>query len=72
MLKYRFRHLAKADVEFNYKKISLVSLVGILVLCQTLVECLKKMLAEILPGLKEYREKYPQGNFVIDSGLDIR
>ena len=22
---------------------------------------------EILPGLKEYREKYPQGNFVIDS-----
>ena len=69
MLKYRFRHLAKADIEFNYKKISL----GFSSRYSSFMSNIDRMFeedafgTEILPGLKEYREKYPQGNFVIDS-----
>ena len=48
MLKYRLDILAKADIEFNYKKISLgFSSRYEVVLCQTLTECLKKMLLEL-------------------------
>ncbi|MDG1842404.1 MAG: TonB-dependent receptor [Crocinitomicaceae bacterium] len=69
MLKYRFRHLAKADIELNYKKISL----GFSSRYSSFMSNIDKMFEEdfngieILPGLKEYRKKYPQGNLVIDS-----
>ena len=71
MLKYRFRHLAKADIEFNYKKISL----GFSSRYNSFMTNIDKMFednafgTEILPGLKEYREKYNSGNLVVDSRI---
>ena len=69
MLKYRFRHLAKADIEFNYKKFSL----GFSSRYNSFMGNIDKMFevdafgTEILPGLKEYREEYNKGNLVVDS-----
>ncbi len=70
MLKYRFRHLAKADIEFNYKKFS----IGFSGRYNSFMNNIDRMFedtapggTEILPGLKEYREKYNSGNLVVDS-----
>ena len=73
MLKYRFKHLAKADIEVTYKNISL----GLSCrynsnmpnIDRVFQEDLDPTLAElyILPGLKEYREKYNKGAIVFDA-----
>ena len=69
ILKYRFRHLAKADIELNYKKFSL----GFSSRYNSFMSNIDRMFeenafgTEILPGLKEYREKYNSGSFVMDS-----
>ncbi|MFM7301555.1 MAG: TonB-dependent receptor [Crocinitomicaceae bacterium] len=70
MLKYRFRHLAKADIEVNYKKISL----GVSCRYNSFMANIDKVFEEqiagstyILPGLKEYRQIYNKGNLVFDA-----
>jgi outer membrane receptor protein involved in Fe transport len=70
ILKYRFRHLAKADIEFNYKKISL----GVSCRYNSFMSNIDKVFEEqiagstyILPGLKEYRQIYNKGNLVFDA-----
>ncbi len=69
MLKYRFRHLAKADVEVNWKKLSF----GLSNRYNSHMRNIDKVFEEpiagttyILPGLKEYREKFNKGNLVFD------
>ena len=69
MLKYRFRHLAKADVEVNWKKMSF----GLSNRYNSHMRNIDKVFEEpiagttyILPGLKEYRQKYNKGNLVFD------
>lgn len=69
MLKYRFRHLAKADIEVNWKKFSF----GLSNRYNSHMRNIDKVFEEaiagttyILPGLKEYREKYNKGNLVFD------
>ena len=69
MLKYRFRHLAKADIEVNYKKFS----VGASIRYSSFMSNIDKVFEDpiagstyILPGLKEYRQKYNKGNLVFD------
>jgi iron complex outermembrane receptor protein len=73
MLKYRFRHLAKGDIELKWKGISLgfsarynsfMSNVD-----RTFVEGIHLAdgsVVQILPGLKEYREVNNTGNVVFD------
>ena len=88
MLKYRFKHLAKLDVEANYKKYS----VGVSCRYNSFMENIDKIFeisaeevifgAEsaqnivdktfILPGLLEYRKKYNKGVFVIDIRLGYK
>ena len=88
MLKYRFKHLAKLDVEANYKKYS----VGVSCRYNSFMENIDKIFeisaeevifgAEsaqnivdktfILPGLLEYRKKYNKGVFVIDFRLGYK
>jgi outer membrane receptor protein involved in Fe transport len=73
MLKYRFRHLAKADVEVNYKKYS----AGISCRYNSFMRNIDRVFIEdlnptneelyVLPGLREYREKYDQGSLVFDA-----
>jgi iron complex outermembrane receptor protein len=88
LLKYRFRHLAKLDVEANYKKYS----VGFSCRYNSFMENIDRIFeisaeeaifgAEIaqnmddktfiLPGLLEYRQKYNKGNFVVDFRLGYK
>jgi iron complex outermembrane receptor protein len=69
MLKYRFRHLAKADIEVNYKKFSF----GASCRYNSFMANVDKVFEEsiqgifILPGLKEYRKIYNKGNLVFDA-----
>lgn len=80
VLKYRFRHLAKADVQFDYKKWS----GGVSVRYNSNIENIDRTFENlevkigggnlplgdyILPGLPEYREKHNKGACVFDARL---
>lgn len=79
MLKYRFKHLAKADVEVNYKKFStglscrynsfMVNIDNVF-----MADLDPSSISEtyILPGLKNYRDKYNKGNLVFDARLGYK
>jgi len=69
LLKYRFRHLAKADIEATYKGISL----GMSCRYNSFMSNIDAIFegevvpgTSILPGLKEYREENDHGAFVVD------
>jgi iron complex outermembrane receptor protein len=75
MLKYRFRHLAKADIEVNWRKFSF----GISNRYNSFMRNIDKVFEEpiagntyILPGLKEYRKIYNKGNVVFDFRLGYK
>ncbi len=69
MLKYRFNHLVKADIEANWRKFSF----GISNRYSSFMRNIDRVFEEpiagntyILPGLKEYRKKFNKGNLVFD------
>jgi iron complex outermembrane receptor protein len=88
LLKYRFKHLVKLDVEANYKKFSL----GVSCRYNSFMENIDKIFevsAEeaifgpeiaanmedqtfILPGLAQYRQKFNKGNTVFDFRLGYK
>jgi iron complex outermembrane receptor protein len=75
MLKYRFKHLAKLDVEANYLKYSS----GISCRYNSFMENIDLVFEQpiagstyILPGLLEYRKKFNKGVFVIDYRLGYK
>jgi len=78
ILKYRFKHLIKADVEVNYKKYS----AGISVRYGGFMRNIDKVFEDaiitdtgplyILPGLKDYRQNNNKGSFVIDMRLGYK
>jgi iron complex outermembrane receptor protein len=73
MLKYRFKHLAKADIEANYQKMSF----GVSMRYNSFMSNIDRVFEEdldptsntvfILPGLKAYRQLYNKGNLVFDA-----
>jgi iron complex outermembrane receptor protein len=72
LLKYRFKHLVRADIEGVYKKWSF----GISNRYNSFMKNIDKVFEEpiagntfILPGLKEYRQKYNKGNVVFDARI---
>ena len=76
MLKYRFHHLAKADIEASWKGFS----IGCSARYNSFMSNVDKAFVEgvpladgtvvqILPGLKEYREENNSGNLVFDARL---
>lgn len=71
MLKYRFKHLAKADVEATWKNVS----AGFSVRYNSFMPNIDKTFedgvfgTQILPGLKEYREKNNGGSIVMDARI---
>lgn len=71
MLKYRFRHLAKADVELGYRKCSAGFSLRYNSFMRNIDRIFEQQIAGnyILPGLKEYREQYNGGNLVFDFRL---
>jgi iron complex outermembrane receptor protein len=84
MLKYRFKHLAKADIETNYKKLSIGFSVRYNSFMQNIDRIFEISAEEdlfgvnipngtyILPGLKEYRQKFNKGNFTCDVRFGYR
>ena len=73
MLKYRFRHLAKADIEATYSKISF----GASMRYNSFMRNIDRVFEDdldpsltsevyILPGLKAYRQQFNGGNLVFD------
>ena len=72
VLKYRFKHLIKADVETKWKGISL----GFSARYNSYMENIDKIFEEeiidglyILPGLKNYRKENNRGNLVFDARI---
>jgi outer membrane cobalamin receptor len=75
MLKYRFNHLAKIDIQASYKKFSF----GISSRYNSFMKNIDLMFILpiqtetgaqfILPGLKEYRQKYNKGSLVFDTRI---
>ena len=74
ILKYRYKHLVKVDVEMNYKKYS----AGFSLRYGGFMKNIDRVFEEsiggtyILPGLKEYREIYNKGSFVVDLRLGYK
>lgn len=71
-LKYRFNHLAKADVQVDWKGFS----VGFSVRYNSVMRNIDRIFEReiipglyILPGLKEYREEFNKGTTVVDARL---
>ena len=70
LLKYRFNHLAKADVECNYRSMSM----GFSARYNSFMHNIDKVFEEdligngtfLLPGLKDYRKEDQGGNLVFD------
>jgi iron complex outermembrane receptor protein len=72
MLKYRFKHLAKGDIEINYKKYSF----GVSCRYNSFMTNIDNVFLSdldptnnelyVLPGLSEYRQKFNQGSLVVD------
>jgi outer membrane receptor protein involved in Fe transport len=72
ILKYRFRHLAKADVMLEYQKF----MVGFSVRYNSFMENIDRTFEEpliagleftrVLPGLQEYRQRFNKGDYVLD------
>ena len=69
MLKYRFNHLVKADIEANWRKFSF----GISNRYSSFMRNIDRVFEDpiagntyILPGLKQYRQKFNKGNLVFD------
>lgn len=72
MLKYRFKHLAKADVEANYLKWGIGASLRYNSYMSNIDKVFELPIAGstyILPGLKEYRQKYNKGNLVFDARI---
>ena len=76
MLKYRFKHLAKADIEANFRSWS----IGGSLRYNSFMRNIDRVFEDdldpalnsevyILPGLKAYRQKYNQGNLLLDARL---
>jgi iron complex outermembrane receptor protein len=67
--------LAKADVEVNYKKMSF----GVSMRYNSYMSNIDRVFEEpiagstyVLPGLKEYRQIYNKGNFVVDARIGFK
>ncbi|MBW7867463.1 MAG: TonB-dependent receptor [Brumimicrobium sp.] len=76
MLKYRFSHMAKADIQFKLYNVFVgfsgrynSFMVNIDKSFESGVEVVLIGNQQVLPGLKEYREKHNKGDFVLDLRL---
>jgi outer membrane receptor protein involved in Fe transport len=68
ILKYRYKHTAKADVELGYKKITF----GVSCRYNSYMENIDAFFVEAIPGVKEYREKHHTGDIVYDSRISYQ
>lgn len=71
MLKYRFNHLAKADVQASYKKWSMGGSMRYNSFMKNIDRAFEVGVlgTELLVGMQQYREQYNKGVFVFDARL---
>jgi len=76
ILKYRFYHSFKADVEFNYKKFSMgMSLIYnsfMINVDKIFIDTVSAVGRSILPGYAKYREDHNTGYFVFDHRISYQ
>lgn len=65
ILKYRFKHTAKGDLELGYKKVSF----GVSCRYNSYMENIDRFFVDAIPGIKEYRERNKDGDIVFDGRL---
>ena len=66
-LKYRYRHIAKADLEIVYKGISLGGSMRYNSFMKNIDKIFTEdLIADMIPGINESREKFGNGDLVID------
>lgn len=71
MLKYRFKHMAKADVQADYKAFS----AGVSTRYNSYMSNIDRLFedgiqgTQVLPGLKEYRLQHQEGSLVFDARI---
>ena len=67
MLKYRYQHIAKADLEIIFKKISLGGSFRYNSFMKNIDQVFTEpLIADVIPGINEAREKFKDGDFIID------
>lgn len=68
ILKYRYQHNIKSDVEFGYKKVKF----GLSARYNSYMENVDRFFLDAFPGVREYREKNKQGDVVVDTRLSYQ
>lgn len=68
VLKYRFRHTVKADLEVSIKKFS----IGTNFQYYSFMEAIDEAFNRLLPGIQDFREEHSGGAFVIDGRLNYK
>ncbi len=70
MLKYRYKHMAKADIELIYKKISVAGSIRYNSFMQNIDYIFTDPYIEsMIPGINDSREKFKNGDIIIDTRL---
>jgi outer membrane cobalamin receptor len=73
VLKYRYKHIAKGDIEFSYKGFS----VGFSMRYNSFMENIDQFFvnpffSSVLPGIAEYRKNHPNGDLVFDNRISYQ
>jgi iron complex outermembrane receptor protein len=66
VLKYRFRHLAKADVEYNLNKFSIGGALNYFSFMQAIDAVFETAFVEPFKGVKNFRENHQKGSYIVD------
>ena len=71
ILKYRYRHIAKTDIELTYKKLSLGNSLRYNDFMKNIDKIFTDSFLEIIgiSGINEAREKFKHGDFIIDTRI---
>lgn len=68
LLKYRYKHTGKGDVELGYKKIAM----GLSLRANSFMENVDSYFVVFFPGVKEYRASHNQGDYIFDYRLSYQ
>ncbi|MCU0432247.1 MAG: TonB-dependent receptor [Bacteroidia bacterium] len=65
ILKYRYRHIAKFDAEWQYKQVAF----GVSMRYNSFMQNIDKVFETLLPGVRSYRELNNHGDIIFDTRL---
>ncbi|MCX6295215.1 MAG: TonB-dependent receptor [Bacteroidetes bacterium] len=68
LLKYRYKHSGKADIELGYKKVSL----GMSMRANSFMENVDSYFVVFFPGMKEYRKEHDSADGIFDGRISYQ